>query len=391
MRSGTKALIILFIVFLVLFGCSDCSKSESDDLLSIKVTDVNGKPMSGLDVKVYNRLSNLDCGYQGRPYTTISYSVNMESHVSLIIYNLQNDPIRILIDENMEAGYYQAAWDGKNENGEKANIGGTNVFWYEAIYSDIESREIIFQDSKYMCMHLLSEEASSIGRTDENGKFKFDNKLAFPNLFNLDSLSAIDEDGNLLCKFSISDTVKISLNGYSCNRRITSLSHNHFDIIWDPSDDDDDKRIIERGEISHPYFQAKNAGKDDPPPPPVTLASFDYSVTAENFVSINWETLSETNALGFNVYRSVEQSIPENSLNYVMIPATGTSSQSAVYNLLDTDAQPETTYYYWLEALDNDIASFVFGPITVYFENEIPPPLPSLQNKLFQNYPNPFN
>ncbi|MDD3051500.1 MAG: FlgD immunoglobulin-like domain containing protein [Candidatus Cloacimonetes bacterium] len=126
---------------------------------------------------------------------------------------------------------------------------------------------------------------------------------------------------------------------------------------------------------------------------PVTLSSFDYAVTAENFVSINWETSSETNALGFNVYRSVEQIIPETSLNYGMIPATGASSQGAVYNYLDTNAQQKTTYYYWLESLDNDLTSNFFGPITVFFENEdggqTPPAVPT-ETELLNSCPNPF-
>ncbi|MDD3050514.1 MAG: lamin tail domain-containing protein [Candidatus Cloacimonetes bacterium] len=126
---------------------------------------------------------------------------------------------------------------------------------------------------------------------------------------------------------------------------------------------------------------------------PVTLASFDHAVTAENFVSINWVTSTETNALGFNVYRSVEQSIPESSLNYGIIPATGASSQGAVYNYLDTEAKPETTYYYWLESLDNDFTSNFHGPITVYFDNEPGGDTPEVDvaTRLYSAYPNPFN
>ncbi|MDD3050325.1 MAG: FlgD immunoglobulin-like domain containing protein [Candidatus Cloacimonetes bacterium] len=127
---------------------------------------------------------------------------------------------------------------------------------------------------------------------------------------------------------------------------------------------------------------------------PVELSSFDYTITSGNFVSINWATSSETDLYGFNVYRNTEPLIPVFSLNFGIINANGISSQGSVYSFTDENALPETTYYYWLESVDNDITSQFFGPITVFFQieedDEGTSPIPE-STQLLGNYPNPFS
>ena len=69
------------------------------------------------------------------PETTIRYSVPEASEVRLIIYNLQGQQVRVLINAPHSAGRYNTRWDGRDEIGRSVSTGvyvyrldaGTNV------------------------------------------------------------------------------------------------------------------------------------------------------------------------------------------------------------------------------------------------------------------------
>jgi hypothetical protein len=97
-------------------------------------------------------------------------------------------------------------------------------------------------------------------------------------------------------------------------------------------------------------------------PAAVALASFAASCQAETPV-ISWETVSEIDTAGFNVWRGDSAGAPEIQLNASMIPAHPGSTQGYSYSWTDTTALPDRTYFYWLEDLDiNGVASMT-GPI----------------------------
>jgi len=80
----------------------------------------------------------------------------------------------------------------------------------------------------------------------------------------------------------------------------------------------------------------------------VGLISFDVEEVEEG-IRVTWETGSEVNNLGFNLYRSVTPGSQGARLDF--FPAAG-GVGGAQYEYLDTDMLPDTTYYYTLEALD---------------------------------------
>ena len=83
------------------------------------------------------------------------------------------------------------------------------------------------------------------------------------------------------------------------------------------------------------------------------------------FVRLSWETFSEENAQGFNVYRTEGLSGPRIKLNASMIDARFPGSHmGAAYELVDNTARPRITYYYWLEAVDNGFGSVEHGPVS---------------------------
>ena len=62
------------------------------------------------------------------PTTTISYSINSNSKVTLDIYNIRGQKIRTLVNENQMANTYNVVWDGKDSAGKTAASG---VYFYK--------------------------------------------------------------------------------------------------------------------------------------------------------------------------------------------------------------------------------------------------------------------
>ncbi len=126
---------------------------------------------------------------------------------------------------------------------------------------------------------------------------------------------------------------------------------------------------------------------------PVELSSFNAITTADNFAQISWETASESNLLGYNIFRSEN----ENQDNALRITATMiTASNQAMgdsYSYTDDEVEMNTTYNYWLQSNDFDGTSQMFGPVTIKISGEEGHDIDNaiLRTELYGNYPNPFN
>ncbi len=123
---------------------------------------------------------------------------------------------------------------------------------------------------------------------------------------------------------------------------------------------------------------------------PVELSSFMVQVGTGNLVVVQWVTQSETNVSGFLIYRGLSTDFSmAKSLN-IFIPATN-SSQMQVYQYTDEEELAAGAYYYWLESMDMDGSSNLFGPVSIEIgENHGNiPEIPIVEG--FNNiYPNPF-
>ena len=99
-------------------------------------------------------------------------------------------------------------------------------------------------------------------------------------------------------------------------------------------------------------------------PTAVTLAAFSATVEGEA-VRVTWETASELNNLGFNLYRSEAPAGPWVKLNAELIGAQNPGATfGATYWWLDTGVTPDTTYYYRLEDMDVSGTSTFHGPVS---------------------------
>jgi len=130
----------------------------------------------------------------------------------------------------------------------------------------------------------------------------------------------------------------------------------------------------------------------DGPPLPVELSSFTASVVFNNFVQLTWVSETESNMLGYNVFRNTEDFIDEAvRINPLIIPASNTSQQQ-VYTYVDQEITSNVTYYYWLEMSDLDLTSRFYGPITILIdENDESSPSILYETELVGAFPNPFN
>ncbi len=106
-----------------------------------------------------------------------------------------------------------------------------------------------------------------------------------------------------------------------------------------------------------------------PLPTAVDLASFSAEPQGE-MVIVTWETASERDNLGFNLYRANASGGERIRLNDRMIFSESPGSTvGSRYQFVDRSAEPGATYHYWLEDIDLSGAGTMNGPVAV----QVPP------------------
>jgi hypothetical protein len=95
----------------------------------------------------------------------------------------------------------------------------------------------------------------------------------------------------------------------------------------------------------------------------ITLASF--TARPGNYqVTLKWQTASEIDNAGFNIYRSDSKDGDYEQINDSLIAAEGSATEGAVYELVDEDVGNRTKYWYILEDVDLNGVSTVHGPVS---------------------------
>jgi len=96
----------------------------------------------------------------------------------------------------------------------------------------------------------------------------------------------------------------------------------------------------------------------------VTLISFD-AVSEPEGILLSWETASEVDNLGFNIYKADDPEADKIKVNPMMIPSKAMGSTfGAVYEYLDEDGEIGNRFFYWLEAVDFALTKTLYGPIS---------------------------
>jgi len=133
-------------VLVVSFSGSKTVSSLSDDLekphyVTIDVPLINGETIhTGYVVDLVEKIEDPTGVYEEssssykfhlsqnypnpfNPVTGIEYQLPEASHVRLVIYNLQGQIVKWLVDSTMPAGYYTVRWDGRNSCGGAVSSG----------------------------------------------------------------------------------------------------------------------------------------------------------------------------------------------------------------------------------------------------------------------------
>ena len=79
--------------------------------------------------------------------------------------------------------------------------------------------------------------------------------------------------------------------------------------------------------------------------------------------TITWETASEVNTAGFNLYRSASPDGPWEKVNDQLLPPSEDPVSGGSYSFTDASAEPGKTYYYQLEEVELSGNVTRFDPI----------------------------
>ena len=79
--------------------------------------------------------------------------------------------------------------------------------------------------------------------------------------------------------------------------------------------------------------------------------------------TITWETASEVNTAGFNLYRSTSPDGPWEKVNDQLLPPSEDPVSGGSYSFTDKSAEPGQTYYYQLEEVELSGNATRFDPI----------------------------
>jgi len=77
-----------------------------------------------------------------------------------------------------------------------------------------------------------------------------------------------------------------------------------------------------------------------------------FGLSRPTIITIAWQTESEQDTAGFNIYRSETENGEFVAINPQLIPSKGSPTIGASYSFTDTTVEPGITYYYQLEDVE---------------------------------------
>ncbi len=172
--------------------------------------------------------------------------------------------------------------------------------------------------------------------------------------------------------------------------------------VWHRSGEYEDFTLIDPGSVV--YVEAENAlyvtvssfsefvFGSDTQTLPVELSGFQATYTSYGYVTLEWTTQSESDMLGYRVHRSNNDQLSQAQMISAQMVEAYNNSAETIYNFDDTDIELEATYYYWIEAVELNGSSIMYGPTSVVVSDDNQEgDTPEYATAMPQNSPNPFN
>lgn len=90
---------------------------------------ISGTVVSVPEEEVLPTIFNLDQNYPNpfNPSTHLRFSLQQQSHVRMVVYNLLGQEVSVLVDEQRDAGHHTLVWHGTNAHGSPV---GSGVYFY---------------------------------------------------------------------------------------------------------------------------------------------------------------------------------------------------------------------------------------------------------------------
>ncbi len=120
------------------------------------------------------------------------------------------------------------------------------------------------------------------------------------------------------------------------------------------------------GDVAGDVPGSEDVDYRDGTPLAALLASFDARAQVDH-VLVTWETVSEIDNAGFNLYRGLSADGEGILLGFTPSAAPG-STAGAAYRVEDIAVQDGQTYWYWLEAIDLSGAASRFDPVSATYQ-----------------------
>lgn len=242
-------IILLSILLFIFIKCSE-NTSLSDEIgdnfkLSINVKNNNSTPLSNIAISVWNKiifnnyyLPKTNSNNEIQSASSIEFTLPMTSNVNLSIFDMEDKLYKSLISNELLApGKYRVQFVPNKDV-------GTSVFKCKIITNtDSTSNDIIFRDSVYAVLIAPDPEIAKIGSTNQLGQFETENKLLFPNLYDLpDFIHTSEVSSDSLNSFSLSDEIIITLTNNNSEMKFftktISEKENIFELIWEEGSDE---------------------------------------------------------------------------------------------------------------------------------------------------------
>ncbi len=129
---------------------TDPQNGMAEDSIVVMVNPVVGieEPLNGEIPAEFALLQNYPNPFN--PSTEIKFHLPSAASVALTVYNTLGQKVRMLVNENLQAGIYQVTWDGKNAAG---YLSATGVYIYRISATGTSAgKRVLFNEVRKMIL-----------------------------------------------------------------------------------------------------------------------------------------------------------------------------------------------------------------------------------------------